>query len=99
MSNSATQVTGQRRDHGKYCRNNIKSPIFSLLEKIPVPMELTELMETDTRYYSTEEATTILTSKDRTEEKKMRVRDRLNGEGEHYFRLRCKRSFSKAVLF
>ena len=43
MSNSATQVTGQRRDHGKYCRNNIKSPIFSLLEKIPVPMNLRNL--------------------------------------------------------
>ena len=70
MLNSATQVTGQRRDHGKYCRNNIMSLIFSLLEKIPVPMELTELMETDTRHYGNEEETNTMTSKDRTEKKK-----------------------------
>ena len=62
MLNSATQVTGQRRDHGKYCRNNIMSLIFSLLEKIPVPMELTELMETDTRHYGNEEETNTMTS-------------------------------------
>lgn len=46
------------------------SLIFSLLEKIPVPMELTELMETDTRHYGNEEETNTMTSKDRTEKKK-----------------------------